>query len=122
MANDGAEGRKATRRREPGKPALARRLRPGQAKLVRTVGERAVAAIVAAEHGDPFAVLGPHRGRARRLGGARHAAGGERRRGDVDAGATIPMERRHEDGFFVARFEAPARPIYRLRSRSAAGR
>ena len=30
MANDGAEGWKATRRREPGKPTLARRLRPGK--------------------------------------------------------------------------------------------
>ena len=60
MANDGAEGWKATRRREPGKPTLGPKAPAGQAKLVRTVGERAVAAIVAAEHGDPFGVLGPH--------------------------------------------------------------
>ena len=60
MANDGAEGWKATRRRAPAKPALGPKAPAGQAKLVRTFGERAVAAIVAAEHGDPFGVLGPH--------------------------------------------------------------
>src|SRR3954454_1730934 len=121
MANDGAEGWKATRRREPGKPALGPKAPAGQAKLVCTVGERAVAAIVAAEHGDPFGVLGPHqvapglwevrtlqpqaRSVTLQMGGAPDA----------------PMERRHEAGLFVARFAARSRPDYRLRIEAAGG-
>ena len=114
MANDGAEGWKATRRREPGKPALGPKAPAGQAKLVRTGGERAVAAIVAAEHGDPFGVLGPHEvapgvWEVRAMLPEASAAAVT-----LDAGTTIPMEKRHDAGFFVASFEAPSRPNYRL--------
>src|SRR3954462_15480731 len=114
MANDGAEGWKATRRREPGKPALGPKAPAGQAKLVRTVGERAVAAIVAAEHGDPFGVLGPHEvapgvWEVRAMLPEASAAAVT-----LEAGATIPMEKRHDAGFFVASFEAPSRLNYRL--------
>src|SRR5215204_918273 len=114
MANDGAEGWKATRRREPGKPALGPKAPAAQAKLVRTVRERAVAAIVAAEHGDPFGVLGPHEvapgvWEVRAMLPEASAASVT-----LDAGVAIPMEKRHDAGFFVARFEAPSRPNYRL--------
>src|SRR5215208_874524 len=114
MANDGAEGWKATRRREPGKPALGPKAPAAQAKLVRTVGERAVAAIVAAEHGDPFGVLGPHEvapgvWEVRAMLPEASAAAVT-----LDAGTTIPMEKRHDAGFFVASFEATSRPNYRL--------
>src|SRR5215210_2970254 len=114
MANDGAEGRKATGQREPAKPALGPKAPAGQAKLVRTVGERAVAAIVAAEHGDPFGVLGPHEVapgvfEVRAMLPEASAASVT-----LDAGTAIAMEKRHDAGFFVARFEAPSRPNYRL--------
>src|SRR5215204_3964114 len=114
MANDGAEGWKATRRRDPGKPALGPKAPAAQAKLVRTVRERAVAAIVAAEHGDPFGVLGPHEvapgvWEVRAMLPEASAAAVT-----LDAGATIPMEKRHDAGFFVASFEATSRPNYRL--------
>ena len=114
MANDGAEGWKATRRRAPAKPALGPKAPAGQAKLVRTVGERAVAAIVAAEHGDPFGVLGPHEvapgvWEVRAMLPEASAA-----LVTLDAGTTIAMEKRHDAGFFVASFEAPSRPNYRL--------
>ena len=114
MANDGAEGWKATRRRAPAKPALGPKAPAGQAKLVRTVGERAVAAIVAAEHGDPFAVLGPHEvapgvWEVRAILPEARAA-----LVTLDAGTTLAMEKRHDAGFFVASFEAPSRPNYRL--------
>src|SRR5829696_536353 len=114
MANNGADGWKATRRREPGKPAVGPKAPAGQAKLVRTVGERAVAAIVAAEHGDPFGVLGPHEvapgvWEVRAMLPEASAAAVT-----LDAGTTIPMEKRHDAGFFVASFEATSRPNYRL--------
>src|SRR5215216_2450208 len=120
MANDGAEGWKATRRREPGKPALGPKAPAGQAKLVRTVGERAVATIVAAEHGDPFGVLGPHEvapgvWEVRAMLPEASAAAVT-----LDAGTTIPMEKRHDAGFFVASLEAPSRPTTRAGSASSA--
>ncbi|MDQ4061180.1 MAG: 1,4-alpha-glucan branching protein GlgB, partial [Pseudomonadota bacterium] len=83
----------------------------------------AVAAIVAADHGDPFAVLGPHEVapglwevRAM-LPEARAAALVAR---DTDA-VLAPMERLHEAGFFVARVSTRSCPAYRLRLETAIG-
>ncbi|HEX8166690.1 MAG TPA: 1,4-alpha-glucan branching protein GlgB [Beijerinckiaceae bacterium] len=122
MAADGAEGWKAPRRRggsvPKGEPAPAPAKAPAaansKAKPLPTVNPKAVAAIVSAEHGDPFAVLGPH-----------EVAPGawevramlpEARAAAVETDdQTVPMERRHEAGFFVARLEGRYRPTYRLR-------
>ncbi|RZK76449.1 MAG: 1,4-alpha-glucan branching enzyme, partial [Methylobacterium sp.] len=73
----------------------------------------AVAAIMAATHGDPFSVLGPHevgpgawevRAVLPEAKGATLLTGGKR----------IPFERKHPDGFFVARVESQGRPLYEL--------
>ena len=63
-----------------------------------------IASIAGGYHGDPFRVLGPHPVPAGGyeirafLPGAREAA-------VVLLEATVPMERRHENGFFVAHFD-----------------
>jgi 1,4-alpha-glucan branching enzyme len=96
----------------------ARVLRPGEDQGSADGPRRdAVAAIVRADHADPFSVLGPHA-----------VAGGEwevramlpQARAvtviDAASGESIAaMVRRDEAGFFVARFPADARPNYLLR-------
>jgi 1,4-alpha-glucan branching enzyme len=79
-----------------------------------SVDRAAIDAVMAAEHGDPFAVLGPHQ-IAPELWEVR-AVLPEARRAFVETGGqTIEMERRHEAGFFVAGVEGAFRPTYRLR-------
>ncbi|GJE39804.1 1,4-alpha-glucan branching protein GlgB [Methylobacterium persicinum] len=86
-----------------------------------TVHPDAVAAIMAASHGDPFSVLGPHRvgpqhwevravlpeARAARL---------------ILDGSQVPFEKRHNDGFFVARVEGEGRPLYEIEVETWDGR
>ncbi len=73
----------------------------------------AIEAMMRAEHGDPFAVLGPHE-----VGEGQwevRAVLPEARAATVVIGDTrVPMERRHPAGFFVASFAHPQRPDYRL--------
>jgi 1,4-alpha-glucan branching enzyme len=74
----------------------------------------AIDAIMAAEHGDPFAVLGPHQV-APGVWEIR-AVLPEAVTASVELdGQTIEMKRRHAAGFFVARVEGVFRPTYRLR-------
>ncbi len=78
-----------------------------------TVHPDAIAAIMGASHGDPFAVLGPHRvgpghWEVRAVLPEARAASlvlGERR---------VPFEKRHADGFYVARVEGEGRPLYEI--------
>jgi 1,4-alpha-glucan branching enzyme len=83
---------------------------------------RAVAAIVAAEHGDPFSVLGPHEA-APGLWEVRAMLPEARSAAVVLDGAAgpLPMRRLHEAGFFVARFPTSGRPRYRLQVETAQG-
>ena len=78
------------------------------------VDRAAIDAIMAAEHGDPFAVLGPHQ-----VGPGLwevRAVLPEASAAFVEAdGQVVEMERRHAAGFFVARIEGAFRPTYRLR-------
>src|SRR5215207_4528186 len=105
----------------PEKPGQAAPRRP--TPPVPGLSASTVEAIVAAEHGDPFAVLGAHKVapglwevRAM-LPQARTAAVVSR-----DGQAVLAeMERRHEAGFFVARFASRTRPSYRLRIENAGG-
>ncbi|MCJ2082867.1 1,4-alpha-glucan branching protein GlgB [Methylobacterium sp. J-090] len=84
-----------------------------RAPETRGVHPDAVAAIMAANHGDPFSVLGPHevgpgawevRAVLPEAKGANLLTGGKR----------IPFERKHPDGFFVAKVESRGRPLYEL--------
>jgi 1,4-alpha-glucan branching enzyme len=85
----------------------------GAARTVR-VGEAEVAAILAARHADPFAVLGPHR-----------TEGGWAVRAFIPGAETVELlgpagtslERRHPDGFFEgAVAEDPGAYRFRIRS------
>ena len=103
---------------KPASPLAARRPSPP----IAGVSTAAIEAVVSAEHADPFGVLGPHKVapglwevRAM-LPQARTAAVVAR-----DGQVLAEMERRHEAGFFVARFAARTRPTYRLRIENAAG-
>ncbi|MGU3359821.1 1,4-alpha-glucan branching protein GlgB [Methylobacterium sp. M6A4_1b] len=73
----------------------------------------AIAAIMAANHGDPFSVLGPHqvgegqwevRAVLPEAKSASLLVGGKR----------TTFERKHPDGFFVARVPSERRPLYEL--------
>ncbi|KQO71024.1 1,4-alpha-glucan branching protein GlgB [Methylobacterium sp. Leaf89] len=73
----------------------------------------AIAAIMAANHGDPFSVLGPHqvgpgqweiRAVLPEAKSASLLVGGRR----------IPFERKHPDGFFIAPLPSEGRPLYEL--------
>ncbi|GJD99533.1 1,4-alpha-glucan branching protein GlgB [Methylobacterium isbiliense] len=73
----------------------------------------AVEAIMAANHGDPFAVLGPHEVAPGQW--EVRAVLPEARAATVLLGETrIDMERRHPAGFFVGAFAHQGRPDYRL--------
>lgn len=78
-----------------------------------TVHADAIAAIMGASHGDPFSVLGPHKV------GPNHwevrAVLPEARAASLILGErTVPFEKRHADGFFVARVEGDGRPLYEI--------
>jgi 1,4-alpha-glucan branching enzyme len=93
--------------------------RPASAKPPDT-DAGAVEAIVRAEHGDPFAFLGPHQ-----VGPdlwVIRAMLPEARAASVERdGDRIAMERRHEAGLFVARLPGASRPTYRLRIETGEG-
>ena len=75
----------------------------------------AVAAIVEARHGDPFAVLGPH-DTGNGMWEIRAMLPGASAASIVpDGGEPISMMGLHPAGFFVGRMQAPGRPGYRLR-------
>ncbi|MFC5067545.1 1,4-alpha-glucan branching protein GlgB [Flaviflagellibacter deserti] len=77
----------------------------------------AMDAIVMARHGDPFAVLGPHK-IAQGLWEVRAMLPGAKAVSVVSHdGVSVfeVMEKRHPDGFFVARFSSRERPDYRLK-------
>jgi 1,4-alpha-glucan branching enzyme len=93
----------------------------GQA--VAELDKGAIEAIVSASHGDPFAVLGPHE-IAPGLWEIRAILPGAEK---VEAlavsnGAVLALfEKRHLDGFFIARLSSQNRPHYRLRIKDRAG-
>ena len=96
----------------PGPPARSASARPPDAD--------AVEAIVRAEHGDPFAFLGPHQV-APDLWVIR-AMLPEARAASVERdGDRIAMEQQHEAGLFVARLTSASRPTYRLRIETGDG-
>ncbi|WP_018263127.1 1,4-alpha-glucan branching protein GlgB [Methylobacterium sp. WSM2598] len=113
----------ATRARPPAPPSrtipAAAPDAPGQAPRPAVPARHAglhpdaVEAIMAAGHGDPFAVLGPHEVSPGRwevravLPEARAAA-------LILGEARIEMERRHPAGFFVGAFAHEGRPDYRI--------
>src|SRR3954469_20252227 len=90
---------------------------------VANVPADAVKAIVNAQHGDPFAVLGPHKVASGlwEVRALRPDARGVTLLLDGGAGEALPMERRHTAGLFVIRFPARSRPDYRLRIENAGG-
>ena len=102
----------------PARTEAARRPAPP----VAGISAGAIEAIVNADHGDPFGVLGPHKVATglwevrAMLPQARTAAVVTR-----DGQVLAAMERRHEAGFFVARFQSRSRPSYRLRIENAGG-
>ncbi|WP_423794445.1 1,4-alpha-glucan branching protein GlgB [Methylobacterium durans] len=84
-----------------------------QADEGRTVHKDAIAAVMAANHGDAFAVLGPHQvgpktWEVRAV--LPEAKGATLLVGD----ARIAFERRHPDGFFVAKVPSEGRPLYEI--------
>src|SRR6195952_4686528 len=85
----------------------------GTASAPPSVHPDAIAALMDANHGDPFAVLGPHR-----VGtGAwevRAVLPEARSATLVMDGRTVPFEKRHPDGFYVARVEGEGRPLYEI--------
>ncbi|KQO71779.1 glycogen branching protein [Methylobacterium sp. Leaf87] len=84
-----------------------------RAPETRGVHPDAVAAIMSANHGDPFSVLGPHEvgpGTWEVRAVLPEAKGATL----LTAGQRIPFERKHPDGFFVARVESQGRPLYEL--------
>jgi 1,4-alpha-glucan branching enzyme len=83
----------------------------------------AISAIVEGRHGDPFAVLGPHRTgpdlwEIRALLPWAEAVEIVGRDG---AGVLGAMQRRHPGGFYVASLAASERPEYRLKIKAASG-
>ncbi len=73
----------------------------------------AVAAIMAADHGDPFSILGPHQvgeGRWEVRAVLPEAQGATL----IVEGKRIPFEKVHDDGFFVASVESAGRPLYEI--------
>ncbi|GJD54231.1 1,4-alpha-glucan branching protein GlgB [Methylobacterium dankookense] len=73
----------------------------------------AIKAMMAADHGDPFSVLGPHQ-----VGPGAwevRAVLPEARSATLLVGGTrISFERRHPDGFFIAPVKSEGRPLYEI--------
>ncbi|MFC6791905.1 1,4-alpha-glucan branching protein GlgB [Methylobacterium komagatae] len=78
-----------------------------------TVHQDAIAAIMGASHGDPFSVLGPHKVGANTWE-VRAVLPEARAANLILDGRTVPFEKRHADGFFVARVEGEGRPLYEI--------
>ncbi|GEP02618.1 1,4-alpha-glucan branching protein GlgB [Methylobacterium oxalidis] len=79
----------------------------------RTVHPDAIAAVMAASHGDAFSVLGPHQVGPKTW--EVRAVLPEAKAATLLVGdARIPFERRHPDGFFVAKAPAEGRPLYEI--------
>jgi len=87
------------------------------------VPPEAIAAILQARHGDPFAVLGPHQVRTGEWEIRALLPEAEAVEVLSPDGATVlgAMMRRHEAGFFVASVRADDRPFYRLRIKTPHG-
>lgn len=77
-------------------------------------------AIAAGSHGDPFAVLGPHRTKAGAV--IRTFQPRARRVWVVGAGGDVEMERVHPEGLHAAKVDEPTLAAYRLRVEHADGR
>jgi 1,4-alpha-glucan branching enzyme len=91
--------------------------KPAATAFGRVAHQGAIDAIVAGRHGDPFAVLGPHRtdeGTSIRVF-APAAHGVEVI--DNDKQVLGSLEKVHEAGFFVGTVDAPVEAAYRLRFR-----
>ena len=73
----------------------------------------AIKAVMSADHGDPFSVLGPHQ-----VGpGAwevRAVLPEARSATLLVGGGRVSFERRHPDGFFVAPVKSEGRPLYEI--------
>jgi 1,4-alpha-glucan branching enzyme len=83
----------------------------------------AIEAIVTASHGDPFAILGPHKV-AEALWEIRAMlpeAESVEALAVSDGSVVANFEKRHPAGFYVARLPAADRPHYRLRIKEKAG-
>ena len=83
---------------------------PGEAG---TVHPDAIASVMAADHGNAFSVLGPHK--IGPMAWEIRAVLPEAKGATLITGdARIPFERRHPDGFYVARVDAEHRPLYEI--------
>ena len=78
-----------------------------------TVHPDAIAAIMGASHGDPFSVLGPHKV-GPNTWEVRAVLPEARAASLILDGRNVPFEKRHNDGFFVARVEGEGRPLYEI--------
>ncbi|KQP51853.1 1,4-alpha-glucan branching protein GlgB [Methylobacterium sp. Leaf108] len=79
----------------------------------RTVSQEAIAAIMSATHGDPFAVLGPHEV-SPGVWEVRAVLPEAKSATLLVAGNRVAFERRHPEGFYVARLESQGRPLYEI--------
>ena len=75
----------------------------------------AIEAVVHARHGDPFAVLGPHKVGEGQWSVRCFAPEASQVELVLESGEAIAMERVHRDGMFAALLSAQERPRYRLR-------
>ncbi|HEX8669379.1 MAG TPA: 1,4-alpha-glucan branching protein GlgB [Allosphingosinicella sp.] len=79
-------------------------------------GEAEVAALLAARHGDPFAILGPHRTGGGVVVRALIPGAAEVELVAADGASLGPLPRRHEDGFFEGFLPVQDLPLYRFRA------
>nr|MDP9416181.1 alpha-amylase family glycosyl hydrolase [Pseudomonadota bacterium] len=80
-----------------------------------------VAALLAARHGDPFAILGPHRHSAGLVIRALVPGADTLQVIDQRGQLRLPLERRHPDGFFETLIpDADSLAVYRLRASAGA--
>ncbi|MBL8485361.1 MAG: 1,4-alpha-glucan branching enzyme, partial [Rhodocyclaceae bacterium] len=98
-------------------PALPCARRGVYAKELAVLPSEQIELIRQARHGDPFAVLGPHRDEQGRLW-LRVWLPGARAVTALRTGAAteIPLACRHADGFFEAELPCASPPAYRLRA------
>ena len=73
----------------------------------------AIAAVMAANHGDAFSVLGPHQV-GPGIWEVRAVLPEAKSAALIVGGAPVPFERRHPDGFWVAKVESQGRPLYEI--------